>query len=111
MAKAHFKLLKSTNNQFYFVLRAANNEVILTSETYTEKASALNGISSVKENAPQDARYDRLDSAKTEPYFVLKAGNNKVIGTSEMYSSKQARDGGISAVKAAAPGAEMVDET
>jgi len=42
---------------------------------------------------------------------VLKAGNHEVIGTSEMYSSTSARDGGIEAVQRAAADATIVDET
>jgi uncharacterized protein len=44
-----------------------------------------------------------------EAYFVLGAANNQVIGTSEMYASKQMRDKGIEAVKATAPTAIVVD--
>jgi uncharacterized protein YegP (UPF0339 family) len=40
---------------------------------------------------------------------VLKAANNQVIGTSEMYSSEAAMENGISSVKSSAPGA-VVEE-
>ena len=40
------------NNQFYFVLKAKNGEIILTSEMYDSKQGAINGINSIKENAP-----------------------------------------------------------
>jgi len=35
---AAYVLKKSSDDQFYFNLRADNNEVILTSERYTQKA-------------------------------------------------------------------------
>ncbi len=41
-----------------FNLRAGNGQVILTSERYTTKAAALNGIESVRTNAPVDDRYE-----------------------------------------------------
>ncbi len=53
-AKSDFK--KAVNGQFFFNLKAANGEVILTSEQDKEKLSALNGIDSVQKNAPDDAR-------------------------------------------------------
>lgn len=106
---ARFEIKESSNGQYYFRLVAANNEVILSSEMYTEKASAKKGIASVKENAPKDERYDRRTSGYEQPYFVLLAGNNKVIGKSEVYSSKQAMENGIEAVKKAAPSAEIVE--
>ena len=43
-------------------------------------------------------------------HFVLKAANNQVIGTSEMYSSAAALENGIASVKATALGAPLVDE-
>lgn len=44
-----FELKSAANGQFMFNLKAANGEIILTSELYAAKASALNGIESVKE--------------------------------------------------------------
>lgn len=80
MANARFVLLASNDKQFYFVLRAPNNEVILTGETYPTKVIAQNGIAAVKENAGIDARYERGVASNGAPYFVLKGANHEVIG-------------------------------
>ncbi|MDK2981974.1 MAG: uncharacterized protein PWQ55_2321 [Chloroflexota bacterium] len=106
---AKFVLSKSKNGKFMFNLKAANGEPILSSEMYESKSGAKNGIESVKTNAPMAERYEKKASKKGEPYFVLKAGNNQVIGTSEMYSSESARDNGIASVKKNAPGAAVED--
>lgn len=106
-----FELKKSSNGQYHFKLKAANGEPILSSEMYQSKSGAENGIKSVKENAPYDSRYERKTSTSGQPYFVLKAANYEVIGTSEMYSSIAARDNGIESVKLNAPNAEVVDLT
>jgi uncharacterized protein YegP (UPF0339 family) len=45
-------VLKKSGTQFMFNLKAPNGETIATSERYTTKAAALNGIESVKKNAP-----------------------------------------------------------
>ncbi len=108
---ARYLLTKTSNGQFRFVLKAANGETILTSETYVAKAGALNGIESVKKNAPIDTRYERKNASNGKPMFNLKAANNEVIGTSELYSSTQARDEGIESVKRNAPGAATDDQT
>ncbi len=53
MAAPYFELKKASNGrQFYFNLKADNYETIATSEMYESKAGALNGIDSVKRNAP-----------------------------------------------------------
>ena len=106
-----FHLKHSSDGQFRFVLKAGNGEIILTSELYKAKASAINGIESVKKNAPLDERYDRKVDKAGHPRFNLKAANHEIIGTSESYSSEAARDNGIESVKKNAPEAEVVDET
>lgn len=42
----------SSNNKFYFNLKATNGQIIGTSEMYESEAGRDNGIASVKENAP-----------------------------------------------------------
>jgi len=54
-----FVLKKGSSGKYHFNLVAANGQVIATSEAYERKASALNGIGSVKENAPGDAVDDQ----------------------------------------------------
>lgn len=54
-----YELDNSSDGQFYFVLKAGNAEVILTSERYTTRAAAENGIASVQKNSPDEARYER----------------------------------------------------
>lgn len=46
-----FELKKTAQGQFHFNLKAGNGEIIATSEMYESKASAENGIESVKKNA------------------------------------------------------------
>jgi len=52
-----FVLEKGITGKFHFNLLAGNGEVIATSESYESKEGALNGIESVKKNAP-DAPVD-----------------------------------------------------
>lgn len=106
-----FEIKKSKNNKFFFHLLAGNGQIILSSEMYEAKASALNGIASVKKNASEEKRYEKLVGKDGSPYFVLKAGNGQVIGQSQMYSSESARDSGCASVMANAPGATTDDLT
>lgn len=106
---AKFELAKSTNGKFFFRLKAANGEPILSGEMYESKAGAQGGIESVKKNAPADERYERKTSASGQPFFTLKAGNGESIGRSETYSSTSAMENGIESVKKNAPTAEVVD--
>lgn len=104
-----FDLKKAKDGQFYFNLKAANDQVLLKSEMYKAKSGASNGIESVKKNSPLDEQYDRRESKKGEPYFVLLAANKQVIGQSELYSSTSAMENGIQSVKKNAPEASIDD--
>jgi uncharacterized protein len=106
-----FELKQAKNGDFHFNLLAGNGQIILTSEMYKSKASAQNGIESVKKNATDDARFERLTSNNDKPYFVLKAANHQIIGQSQMYESEASRDNGIESVKKNGPDAVVLDTT
>ena len=106
-----FELYKDKAGEFRFRLKAGNGETILASEGYKQKASALNGIESVRKNSQIDGRFDRRTTTSGQPRFNLKASNGQVIGTSESYSSDAARDNGIASVMKNAPGAKVDDQT
>ena len=109
--KPKFIVIHSTDGLRYFYLNAANNEVILTSELYNAKQSAMLGILSVMEHSANPAAFEHRISKAGEPYFVLKAANGEIIGTSEMYSTRQAAETGINSVMQSAPAAHIIDRT
>ncbi|GAA6159920.1 MULTISPECIES: YegP family protein [Ruegeria] len=106
-----FEIYKDKAGEFRFRLKAGNGEIILASEGYVQKASAENGISSVKTNAPSDERFERKETKSGGHMFNLKASNGQVIGTSESYTTTSARDNGIESVKRNAPDARVEDLT
>ena len=106
-----YELAKSSNGQFRFVLKAGNAETILTSELYTTRSAAENGIASVQTNSPFNERYEKKVAKDGQPYFNLKAANHQVIGNSEQYSSEAARDKGIESVKTNGPTTTIKDKT
>jgi uncharacterized protein YegP (UPF0339 family)/CBS domain-containing protein len=102
-----FEIKSSSNGRFHFNLKTANGETILSSELYNSREAAEKGIESVKENGAEAGRFERRENKNQEPYFVLKAGNGEVIGTSEVFSSDMAMENGISAVMRNAPTASI----
>ncbi len=108
---AKFEIYKDKRGEFRFRLKASNGQNILASEGYKAKSGCTNGIDSVRKNSTDDSRYERLESKSGKPYFNLKAGNNQVIGTSEMYSSTSAMENGIDSVKKNASGADVDDNS
>jgi len=93
------ELSKSTDDQFRFVLKADNAQTILSSQQYAARDSATGGIASVQANCADDSRYERKTASDGRAYFNLKAANQQVIGTSQMYASESSRESGIASVK------------
>lgn len=51
----YFVIRKSSDDQYYFVIKAENNEVVATSETYYSKYSAKKTIESIKNNINENS--------------------------------------------------------
>ena len=49
---AKFEVYKDKRGEFRFRLKAANGQVIATGEGYSSKDGCMNGIESIKKNAP-----------------------------------------------------------
>lgn len=107
---AKFEVHRARDGQYHFHLKAANGEIILSSELYKTRGGAKNGIASVQRNGSDADRFERREDKRGEPYFVLRAGNHQVIGTSEMYESAAAMEKGIKSVIKNA-GAKVYDLT
>ena len=57
-----FELYEDKSGEFRFRLKAGNGEVIATSsESYSSKAAALNGIESIQKNAAEAKIDDQTD--------------------------------------------------
>jgi uncharacterized protein len=107
---AKFQLKKAANGEFHFTLTGSDDQALLQSEMYKQKASAESGIESVRKNAGDDGRYERKTSSNGKDYFVLKAGNGQVIGQSRMFDNAGAMESAIGAVKSGAAGAALDDQ-
>ncbi len=104
-----FVVTRRDNGQYGFALQAANGEIVLVGEGYVEEHSCLVGIEAVRKNVLDRERFDAVVSSDGKPYFVLRAANGEIIGSSQLYLSDSARDAGIAAVIANAPDAELAN--
>lgn len=102
--------ISGKDKKFYFRLKARNGQVILSSQGYTDKSSAKNGIKSVQTNSKKDENFERKESKNGKFHFNLLASNKQIIGSSQMYGSKQSMETGIQSVRCVAPQAVIQDE-
>ena len=106
-----FDVNKSKADEFFFVLKAGNGEVVMTSEMYTSRASADAGIASVQANSDEDFNYERATASDGRFHFNLRAANHQVIGASQMYATRETREVGIDAVKENGRSTTIKDQT
>ncbi len=115
--------VKTVKTGIKFNLKANNGEIIAVSEVYTTKSACLNGIESVRKNAPiapvEDQTVEGF-AAETNPKFEvyvdkagefrfrLKARNGEIIAASEGYKAKASCLNGIKSVIRNAAAAEVV---
>ncbi len=85
---SRFTVFEGENGLYYFNLKAGNGEIVLQSQAYSSEAAAMNGTFAVAEAGVNSKNFDVKTSKDGGAYFNLKAGNNEIIGTSEIYSSK-----------------------
>ena len=118
-------VIRNVSTGVKFDLKAANGEVIATSEVYESRAACLRGIESVRKNAANAKAQDKtaqtvapvrnpkfeLFSDRAGQYrFRLKARNGQVVAVSEGYATKAACENGMESVRKNAPEAELGEE-
>ena len=107
---AKFLIKVAKDGQFYFSLLSSEGKKLLASELYKAKASAYNGIASIRKNAGEAVRYDRLVSKNEKCYFTLKAANHEIIGVSDLFETEEQREDALFLVMLEAAGAEESEE-
>jgi uncharacterized protein YegP (UPF0339 family) len=77
---AKFELFKDADGKFRFRLKAANGEIIASSEGYKSKTGAENGIKSVKTNAPGATVVDKTKpTVPTKPEEKRQRTHDEVV--------------------------------
>ena len=114
-------VIRTTPSGIKFDLKHTNGQVIATSEVYNSKSACLDGVASVKKNAPialvEDQTVEGFETVKNPKFemykdkagefrFRLKARNGQIIAVSEGYTTKAACENGIASVQKNAPEAE-----
>ena len=118
-------LIRTVASGVKFDLKAANGQIVASSEVYDTRSACENGIKSVRKNAPKASVEDQTaegfkstTNPKFELYtdksgqfrFRLKARNGQIIAVSEGYATKANCEHGIESVRVNAPEAEIEEE-
>jgi uncharacterized protein YegP (UPF0339 family) len=98
------------NGKHYFSLKAANGEIVLSSQGYASPSSCAGGIDSVRRNSQTPERFEQKKASDGRLYFVLTATNGQTIGKSQMYKTESGCTNGIASVAKNAPDAAVEAE-
>ncbi len=79
---------RKKDNLFYFQFLSEENDVILNSQSYSDKEVCFNGIRSVISNAGNESRYEKSIDGDSKHFFILKAENGQEIGRSIKYETE-----------------------
>lgn len=118
--KRNFDVLEANNGDFYFNLKAANGEIIGTSELYASKSNAERGARTVRalvrlanegktQPAPRRERFEIFTGEDNKSYFRLRAGNGEILLGSQGYTAKSSAKSGIASVQANGADASSFD--
>lgn len=104
-----YELREARDGSSYFVLKAANGEVIGVSEMYVSKSNAERAVLTVQKvvkattletQAPQTAgRFEVFKGLDGKRYFHLRAKNGEIVLQSQAYSSVTGANGGVASVQ------------
>jgi uncharacterized protein YegP (UPF0339 family) len=83
-----FEIFKGADGKYYFHVVSKNGKIVMRSQAYTTRASAVTGVESVRTNGVDPASYKLLQARNGEWYINLYARNHEIIATSETYASK-----------------------
>jgi uncharacterized protein YegP (UPF0339 family) len=87
-APGKLDLWQSADSQWHFHVVSGNGRTLLSSESYTSRTGAINGILSVLDNGVDPAQYSLNKAANGGYNLRLKAANYETIAFTQVYSSK-----------------------
>jgi uncharacterized protein len=104
-----FEIFEGADGQHYFHVIAKNGENMLRSEGYTSRQGAERGLEVVRDIGSKRANYEVREARDAQFYFVLKAGNNEIVGVSELYASKSNAERGFDRLARLVTNAKIAD--
>lgn len=83
-----FDLWQASDAQWHFHLKSGNGAILLTSEAYTSRTGAINGVLSTMVNGVDKTMFQVVPAANGGFLLHLVAGNNEIIGYTQVYATK-----------------------
>lgn len=101
MAAKYF--VSQTDEKHHFILRAGNGQLMLVSPQFECASDCKQAIEAIRASPPFPGRYQLHSVADGKCLFHVLDEEGRIVGTSQLYSSKMTRAAGMASVKLAAP--------
>ncbi len=82
-----FDLWQASDAQWHFHLKSGNGSILLTSEAYTTRTGAINGVLATTGNGIDPNQYQVVQAANGDLLHLV-AGNNEIVSFSQVYANK-----------------------
>jgi uncharacterized protein len=97
-APGEFQVARTPDGQWFFNVIGARGEILLTSQSYAQESSAINGVLSVEENGIDVTRYS-ITGADESWTFTLKAKNGQTIADGAQFRDADEAEEGVIAAR------------
>ena len=99
-------IVYNDRENYRFVLKASNGELLCTSEKYSSKNGVVSAIETFKKNVQHDG-FSVYEDKHGRFQYMLLAKNNRILMVGEIYASRKNCESAIESVKKFAANAEV----
>jgi uncharacterized protein len=104
-------LTQNVKDQYFFTVRASNEQLLLTSPFYTVKGTAMSRISSIRHLGRRERNTQICYGREGQSFFVLMSNKGETLGSSALYTDFGALEKDLDAFRKCIRGTRVVDLT
>lgn len=110
MSGAKFILEKTGSTEYRFMFVGPNNQILMSSDLYSDRLSCERAIRLVKDNAASPKSYNLKSTPDSLFFYIFRTSEKEVVATSEFFIEESERLGNIDMVKKHAPSAPVEEK-
>ena len=108
---SQFILSQNVRGHYSFTLHAPNGQLLLTSPSFTDKDTALQGINLTRYRARHNENFEVCGTEDGKFYMLLKDKKGMVLGQSKIFDDLESLEKGMNSIKGCVRGTRFQDQT
>lgn len=110
MANAKFILEKAGTTEYKFLFVGPDNQILLSSDLYSDRLSCERAVALVKQNARSPKSYNMKSTPDEQLFYIFRTVEKESIATSGFFVEEEERQANIEQVKEFAPDAPLEEK-